>query len=410
VRTAWLLCCAVGIAPTALADPTSFNDAIARAGREAPTVAAGLAAVESARLLVKPAGQLPDPQLALDLTNFPISGSDRFRLDRDEMTMLNVGIMQDVPSDASRRARQQVAQADVKVTAAAVDISRLEARVAAATAWLQAFYAEQRVDVLLTLADDAATLELATTASLGSGAGKADVALSARLQAARLQDRIDDARFEAAASRAELERWIGPLGADRLGPAPPVFLIDANALREHLEHHVELVGSSAALARAQAEIEQARAGRESDWSWSLMYGRRDPAFGDMISLGVRFKLPLFQSDRQAPTIEARRADLKRVGLERDAVLREHRAMLEARLAEHGQLSARLVRAREIVLPLAHQQETVAQAAHAAGTLDLASLFAMRLEAKEAELDRLDVERRLALVDAFLTLEYSEALS
>ena len=410
MRTAWLLCGAVGIAPAALADPTSFNDAIARAGREAPSVAAGQAAVESAQLLVRPAGQLPDPQLTLDLENVPISGADRFRLDRDEMTMLNVGIMQDVPSDASRRARQQVAQADVGVMGAALDISRLDARVAAATAWLQAFYAEQRVDALLTLANDAAILEQATTASLGAGAGKPDAALTARLQAARLQDRIADARFEAAAARAELERWIGPLGLDRMGPAPPVFLIDAAALRAHLEHHVELAGSSAALARAEAEIEQARAGRESDWSWSLMYGRRDPAFGDMFSLGVRFKLPLFQSDRQTPTIDARRADLKRVGSEREALLREHRAMLEARLAEHAQLAGRLTRARDVVLPLAREQESVASAAHEAGTLDLAGLFAMRLEAKEAELDRLDVERRLALVDAYLTLEYGEALS
>jgi cobalt-zinc-cadmium efflux system outer membrane protein len=410
MRTAWLLCCAVGMAPAAQADPISFHDAIFRAGREAPTVAAGQAAVDSARLLVRPAGQLPDPQLALDLEDVPISGADRFRLNRDEMTMLSVGVMQDVPSDASRRARLQAAQADVQVSGAALDISRLEARVATATAWLQAFYAEQRLDVLLTLAKDAATLEQAVTASLSVGAGEPDAALSARLQAARLQDRIADAHFDAAAARAELERWIGPLGPDRLGPAPPVFEIDAGALRAHLEHHVELSGSSAALARAEADIETARAGRDSDWSWSLMYGRRDPAFGDMLSLGVRFRLPLFQSDRQTPTIDARRADLKRVGSEREALLREHRAMLEARLAEHVQLSGRLTRARDVVLPLAREQEAVASAAHEAGTLDLTSLFAKRLEAKEAELERLNLESRLALVDAYLILEYGEALS
>ena len=410
MRTAWFLCCAVGIAPAALADPTTFSDALAKAGREAPTVAAGQAAAESARLMVKPAGQLPDPQLTLDLEDVPISGANRFALNRDEMTMLNVGIMQDVPSDASRRARQQLAEADVRVAGAALDISRLEARVAAATAWLEAFYAEQRMDVLLTLARDAATLEQTTTASLGAGGGKTETALSARLQAARLEDRIADARFQAAAERAELERWIGPVGPDRLGPAPPVFLIDPAALRDHVEHHVELAGSSAALSKAEAEIERARAGRESDWSWSLAYGRRDPAFGDMVSFGLKFSLPLFQSDRQTPTIDAKRADLRRVGSERDALLREHRAMLEARLAEHAQLVARLARASDVVLPLSKEQEVVASAAHAAGTMNLTELFAMRLEAKEAELDRLDLERRLALVDAWLTLEYSEALS
>lgn len=410
MRTAWLLCCAVGAAPTAFADPTSFNDAIARAGREAPIVAAGEAATESARLMVKPAGQLPDPQLTLDLQNVPISGADRFALNRDEMTMLNVGIMQDVPSDAARRARQHVAEADFRVAGASLDISRLQASVATAAAWLEAYYAEQRVDLLLALASDAAKLDKATTASLGAGGGKTETLLAARLQAARLEDRIADARFEAAAARAELERWIGSIGPDRLGPAPPIFLIDPAALRDHVQHHVEVAGSSAVLARAEAEVESARAGRDSDWSWSLAYGRRDPAFGDMVSLGLKFSLPLFQSDRQAPAIDAKRADQKRVGSEREALLREHRAMLEAKLAEHVQLSARLVRARDVVLPLAKEQEAVASAAHASGTLDLTALFAIRFEAKEAELDRLDLERRLALVDAYLTLEYGEALS
>ena len=262
----------------------------------------------------------------------------------------------------------------------------------------------------MSLAGDAAALEQATTASFSTGAGKPDAVLSARLQSARLEDRISDAKFEAAAARVELERWIGPLGQDTLGPSPPDFVIDPAALRAHIEHHVEVAGSSASIARAQAEMEQARASREPDLSWSVMYGRRDPAFGDMLSFGLKFSLPLFQSDRQSPTIDARRADVRRAEADRETVLREHRAMLEAKLAEHDLLTRRLSRSREVVLPLAKERESVASAAHASGTLDLAELFAMRLEVKEVELERLDLERRLALVDVYLALEYGEAQS
>jgi cobalt-zinc-cadmium efflux system outer membrane protein len=407
MRTAWLLCYVIGITPVAFADPVSFTEAIARAGKDAPAVAARLAAADSARLLVKPAGQLPDPQLTVDLDNVPISGPDRYRLNRDEMTMLNVGVMQDVPSAASLRAREDVARAEAKVSLAAVDVSRLVARLAAALTWLDAYYAEKRVEVLLELARDAGTLEQAATASLGSGAGQPDASLSARLQAARLDDRIADAQFEAAAARAELERWIGPIGPDGLGLAPPAFSIDPAALRDHIEHHVEVAGSSASVARAKAEVEQARASRDPDWSWSVMYGRRDPAFGDMLSFGLKFNLPLFQSVRQSPTIEARKADVVRAGADREALLREHRAMLEAKLAEHELLTSRLTRSRDVVLPLAREREAVASAAHAAGTLSLAELFGMRLEVKESDLDRLELEQRLARVDAYLALEYGE---
>jgi outer membrane protein TolC len=410
MRYAWLLCCAVGITPPALADPISFSEAVARAGTDAPAVAARKAAAESARLLVKPAGQMPDPELGLTLENVPITGADRFRLDRDEMTMLNVGIMQDVPSAASRRAREGLARAEVEASQAGVDISRLQARLAAATAWLQAYYAEQSADQLGTLSRDAAALERVVTASLAAGAGKPNAALAARLQVARLEDRIAEAKFEAAAARVELERWIGPVGPDRLGPAPPSFDVNPAALRDHIEHHVEVAGSAATILRAEAAMEQARASRDPDWSWSVMYGRRDPDFGDMLSLGVRFSLPLFQSNRQSPTIDARRADVRQAESEREALLREHRAMLEAKLAEHALLTSRLARARDVVLPLAREQEAVAAAAHASGTLDLADLFAVRLEAKEVEIERLELERRLALVDAYLALEYGEALS
>jgi outer membrane protein TolC len=138
-----------------------------------------------------------------------------------------------------------------------------------------------------------------------------------------------------------------------------------------------------------------------------MYGRRDADFGDMMSFGLKFSLPLFQSTRQSPTIDAKRSDISRAGAERESLLREHRAMLEARLAEHASLSERLMRARDVVLPLAKQREAVAAAAHQVGTLPLADLIASRVQAKEAELNRLDLEHRLSLVDAFLSLEYGE---
>src|SRR5690242_14921761 len=166
MRFAWLLCCAVALTPTAAADPLSFAEAIARASATGPSLTAKKAAADAARLSIRPAGELPDPELALSLDNVPVSGADRFRLNRDEMTMLSAGVMQDVPSGALRRARTGVAVADAKAAEAALEISRLEARLAVATAWIEAFYAGQREGVLLQLANDVAALNEASTAAL----------------------------------------------------------------------------------------------------------------------------------------------------------------------------------------------------------------------------------------------------
>jgi outer membrane protein, heavy metal efflux system len=316
-------------------------------------------------------------------------------------------VMQDVPSRALRRARTGLATAEAAVADATLEVSRLEARLAAATAWIDAYFATAKQAVLQQLAQDVGALSDASTAGLASGSASLDRALVARMDAARIADRLAEAQYEAASSRAELERWIGPMGSDQPGPTPPAFAIDPEHLRTHLENHVVLAESAAATGRARAEYDVARAGRRSDWSWSLMYGRRDPDFGDMVSLGFKFSLPLFQSTRQSPTIDARQADIRRADAERQAMLREHRAVLEARLAEHASLSERLARARDVVLPLAKQREAVAAAAHEAGTLPLADLIMVRREIREAELGWLDLEQRLSMAGAFLTLEYGE---
>lgn len=407
MRRAWLLSCAVGIAPVAWADPVTYAQALERAAGASPTVEAQKAALDSARQSVRPAGQLPDPQLALGIENVPVSGADRFRLNRDEMTMASIGIMQDVPSDATRRAREGVAQAQVRASEASIGIARLEAQLAAANAWIDLYFAQAKLAALTALEGDATTLDRALVAAVGAGGSSSDQALAAKLAIARLQDRIASAQAEAGMARAELERWIGPVGADGVGSSAPLFDVDPAALRAHVEHHVELAGSEAEVGRAKAALEMARAARDPDWSWSLTYSRRDSDFGDMVSFGLKFSLPLFQSDRQAPMIDARQADVRQAGFARDAVLREHLAMLESKLAEYASLQQRLTRLRDVVAPLAAKREEIALAGQAAGTGSLETVFAMRLEAREVDIDRLELERQLLRAGAYLTLEYGE---
>ena len=407
MRNAWLLCCAVGLVSTAHADPISFADALARASADAPTVAARKAAVEAARHSIVPAGQLPDPQVALGLDAFPVSGPDRYSLTKDNFTMLSVGVSQDVPNTAKRRARTQLATADASAAAATLEATRLEARLGAATAWINLYYAGAKQRSLDALAIDLRELADASTSGLAAGKSSADAALSARMEVERVADRRADAKAHSLAARAELEHWIGPIGEEPPSSDAPSFAIDPDLLRNHLEHHIALAVSVAEIERAQAGLELARADRNPDWGWQMTYQRRDPAFGDFVSAGVHFSLPLFQSTRQSPTIDARRADVVRAGAEREAMLRDHRATLEARLAEFASLGERLARARDVMLPLAHQREAVAAAAYQAGTLPLMNLIAARRDATEAELERIDLEHKRTQVGAFLSLEYGE---
>ncbi len=410
MRFAWLCGCVMGVAPMASADPLTFAEALGRASAEAPSVLARRADTEAARLLIKPAGELPDPQLALGVQNLPVSGPDRLELNRDFMTMQSVGVMQEVPNGEKREARVLKATADAGTARAALDVARLEARLEAARLWIEAYYGVEELRVLETVLRELDGLVDATTAGLSAGSGSADAALAARLEASRIADRMTDTRLRIAAARAELERWVGPLGTDDIGPAPPSFDIQPDRLRLHLEHHVAVALALAEIAQARAGVDLARADRTSDWSWEVMYQKREPAFSDMVSFGVRFSLPLFQSSRQSPTIDARQAELRRAQADRDGVLRQYRAHLETLLADYAATRERLNRLSVVQLPLARQRQAVAEAGQAAGTASLADAINARTAVLEMDLQRLALERQLTQLGATLTIEHGETTS
>lgn len=403
MRASWLACCVIGLSPVAHAQELSFADALARAA-QAPSVEAGRAGRLAADRAVGPAGQLPDPQLVLGLENVPIEGPDAYRLDRDFMTMQTIGVMQDMPSGAERRARRQIAEADVARADARLGVTTLEARFGAAQAWFAVHYAERRLEALRLIQSEATALAEVARARLAGGAGNANEAIEAEIDAARMRDRLADADAALVAARAELERWTGE---SAIAGEAPVFAVNAAELRAQLATHPALAAFAAEETASQANLDMARAERAPDWSWSLMYQNRERDFGDMASLEVRIGLPLFQAWRQGPLIEARRADQIRARGERAAALRAQRAALETALAQYAALDANLSRASATRLPLARQRAEAVQGSYAAGTASTDEIIAARRAAIEAELELIDLEERRALLGAALTLPYAE---
>jgi outer membrane protein TolC len=404
---AWLFLTAVGFAPAAFAQSLAFADALARSN-ESPVVSARANALEAAERSIGPAGALPDPQLILGVENIPATGPDRLRLNRDEMTMQRVGVMQEMPSFAELGARRAMARAEAQRAGAGVELGRLEARLGAAQGWIGLYYAERRAAVLANLEREARALVDAARGRLAAGADGVDDAVAAEVEAARIEDRRAEAAASVTAMRAELRRWIGDAAEAPLADQAPSFAIDPAAFRERLRRHPAVAALGAETAVAEAGLRAARAERWPDWSWELSYGRRDPALEDMASVEVRIGLPLFQPWRQGPLIDARRADVNRVSAEREAALREYAAALEAGLAQHAAIEASAARAREVRLPLARQRAEAAAGAFAAGSIGASELISARRDALEAEIELIDLEERLALAGAALTLQYPEA--
>lgn len=397
----------VAFAAPAVAAPLSFEAALQLAERNAPSLAVENARLEAARQAGIPAGELPDPKLVLGIDNLPISGTDRFSLTRDFMTMQRIGVMQEVPNSDKRQARVDVAQSTVARVVAERRIERLKVRRETALAWITRYTVERKLALFDALYRENRLLAEAVSTRIAAGRGLAMDTILPRQEAAALADRHDQLERERSDAEAALKRWIGAAGGEPLVGEAPVWPVSAETLAHHLHHHPELAIYDSMTSQAEAEVREAESTKKPDWAVELAYQRRGPDFGDMASIQFSFDLPVFAARRQDPQIAAKRAELVRIDAERETTLREHAQMLATDLAAYRQLDRAVQRQHASLLPLAQEKVELALAAYRGGQTDLATVIAARSEWIDARLKAVDLEGQRALVAARLHYAYGE---
>lgn len=396
-----------GLAGLVQAAPLSFNTALDLAERQSPNLVANAAQIRAAQAAAIPAGALPDPKLFAGIDNYPVSGMDAWRLKRDFMTMQKIGVMQEFPNAAKRRAREDVAAAGVDVAEGRRRIERQKLRREAALAWLNRYYLERQVALFDELARESEVLAEAVKAQLAAGRGQLADAVMPKQEAAQLADRRDELARELARARASLRRYVGVDADESLAGEPPMLTVDAVQFHQYLHQHPELQAFGAETRKAEAEVREAAAMKRPDWGVELAFQRRAPQFGNMVSLQFTFDLPVSPSTRQEPLIEAKRQELVRLDAEREAMLRDHTNELDNDLADYAALSRQLDRARQTVLPLARQKVELQTAGYRAGRAELTSVLTARRELIDQRLKEIELEGQRAALAAQLHFAYGE---
>jgi outer membrane protein TolC len=389
---------ASAMAVSAHAEPMTLGQALDRADASAPSLEAQTLRIDAARAEARAAGALPDARLTLGIDNLPVTGPFAGQFGDDEMTMASVGLMQEVPSGAKREARAARAAADIGVAQAQAMVEARELRLATALAWLDLYYAKRRLAALDGLAQTLAPVIGTAPSGVASGMVRPAETVGPEQWKAMLADRRSGLLAQIGRSRADLARWTGDPNADVDG-APPDIAVDATGFRAALDRHPVLLAFDAAARQADAAVRLAKADKRPDWSWEVSYGRRDPAFGDMVSAEVTISLPLFPERRQDPVIEARSRDATRVRVEREVARRKLLAELEAGLADHVLHHDRRRRALEVLVPLAQRRADLETASYGGGRVSLVVVLDSFTALADAKLDALDREAETAR-DAF----------
>lgn len=402
-----------GLAASVLALPSlaaalTLDEALQLAENNAPSLTAQDAKIQAASSAAIPAGELPDPKLLLGLQNYPIGGPDRWSIDQDFMTMQMVGVMQEMPNSAKRKARVEVADAAIDRAAAERRVERLKVRQATALAWINSYSVERKDALFQDFYKENRLLADTVRAQIAGGRAQPADAVTPKQEAAQLEEQQDDLIRQRAQARAALKRWIGPAANDKPVGSLPEWPVESSGYSHKLQHHPELAAFAPMTREAQAKVHEAEAEKQSDWSWEVDYQHRGRQFGDMVSVQFSWDLPLFPDSRQNPKVAAKRAELNQLEAEREALSREHTQQLEDELADYERLNRAVHRTQDSLLPLAREKVELSMASYRAGKGDLSSVVAARRELIEARLKQIDVEEQRALTSARLYFAYGES--
>lgn len=376
------------------AEPLTFEAALQRAEADAPSLKGRAAGVQAAQSAAIAADRLPDPTLDIGIRDFPVTGPDAGTLNRDNFTMTTIGVSQQFVNPAKRRARAARAGAEIGIAEAGAAVEARSVRLETALAWVDVYYGERKLNQLKMLNSSLSDLQSTVSARLTSGSARPSQALEPDQLRAQIGDRRIALVAEIAKAKARLARFTGDPDPSVIS-APPDLMINRGALLASVRDLPSLRALDAQTVAMDAETRLARADKTPDWKVSASYGRREPNYGDLVSVGVSIDLPLFGRKRQDPKIVARVNEAERARFERLAGEREIVAALEGDLAEHAMHHARLENARDNLVPLARRRAKLDFDSYGAGTVDLGAALLATLSVAEAEVNLLDREAEVA---------------
>lgn len=369
-------------------EPLTLAETILLATQNQPLLQSLDDAAAASRQAAIAEGQLPDPKINLGVINLPVTQSDALRLDRDDQTMVNIGISQEIiplkkREIASNRLSAEADQFQSEQLALARTIER-----DVALAWLDVYEAQRKTELYQRLIRDMKAERKVSVASVSSGGTQSGEVLRMDTSISMANERFIVAQRDERKSRATLSRWIGSAASRPIASELPVMMnkLKQNEMQGEIEKHPLLKNAYQAEKLAQLSVDGAQADLQQNWGWEVGYGKRFADRSDMLSFQVSIDLQLDRANRQH-----RRTAEKLLLVEKARKLTEDRRReLQAEL-QNAEADAEAAAAREQehlinLIPNAHAKLAIAQANYAAGKLPLSEIWQARRDIIDVELE------------------------
>lgn len=368
---------------------------LAQALRQAEEVSPALLAKDSERTALLDEAAVartrPDPTLTLGFVNLPLTTSDRFKFNADDMTMKFVGLAQELTGRRKRDARGEALHERAEVTVAEQGELRSQLRAGVGAAWFDAAFAT-RAGVVLHDLEAAARLDrVAAVAAYRAGQKPRGDIADADLQIAAIEDRLLVNAREQAVARARLTRWLGNDVPPAIGPMPDIAQLPGATSAAHPAFAVAAARERA----AQADVRVASAERHVDPTIEAGFGQRDSGRSQMLSFTVKLPLQFNRRGRQDVMVAARAATAAQFAAERDDSARAAAAEIDAATAAWRIDRERLHHHAQVMEPAAAAKVDAAVARYRGGGGTLADVIAARRTRFDVLLATLGIEAEVA---------------
>ena len=336
--------------------------------------------------------QLPDPKIKFGVTNLPVTNSNALRLDREDMTMVNVGFAQNMTPLKKREvaSNRQLAVADQFATEQVATARSIERD--AALAWLDVYEAQRKTELYQRLIDNMIAERKVLAASISSGNAKTSDVLGVDTNISITKEKRIFALRDERKARAALARWIGKSASRPISTELPAMTnkLNHDTTQQKIERHPLLKNAFQSEKVAQYAVDSAQANLERSWGWEVGYGKRFNGHSDMISFEISIDLQLDRVNRQD-----RRTAEKLVLVERVRKLTEDRrrqlsSELESAMADAEAAEALENESRTQLIPNAQAKLSIAQAGYKSGMQTIADVWKARRSVIDIELDRLSI--------------------
>jgi len=328
--------------------------------------------------------RLPDPQLTLGAVNVP---TDTFKLNQEDMTMVNVGIRQSFPPGNTLKLRGQRAEKELSREQARFEIERRNLLLQVRNTWLELYFLDESLRLLASSRPLAVRQREAAEGRYRAASATQQEVLRAREVLARLDEREQSLRAGVQRLRAQLARWIGEAANQPLPVATPLLPLVPKTFEA--SRHPEWIAAQAGTEEARIEVDMARQEYKPGMTFDLSYGARQ-ARPDMVTALVTFDLPVFRAKRQDRRLAEKQAMEAAAQFDTEDRRRELEARYRAALAEHDALIARVKIYSERLIPDIERETRVTVSGFARDAAELREARQKELEAK-TELVRLRVD-------------------